>query len=66
MSTETMPGACRIALLRRHHRAEAKMLKSAAKAASREALSDDSDRIAAQVDATVAPASIASTLKSSV
>ncbi|WOH19134.1 RNA polymerase sigma factor [Paenarthrobacter sp. GOM3] len=50
-------------LLRRHHRAEAKMLKSAGKAASREALSDDSDRIAAQVDAAAATASIASTLK---
>ena len=51
-------------LLRRHHRAEAKMLKTAAKAASREALSDDSDRIAAQVDATVATGRIARTLRS--
>jgi RNA polymerase sigma-70 factor (ECF subfamily) len=40
------------------------MLKTAAKAASREAVSDDSDRIAAQVDATVATGRIARTLKS--
>jgi RNA polymerase sigma-70 factor (ECF subfamily) len=51
-------------LLRRHHRAEAKVLKAAAKAASREAVSDDSDRIAAQVDASVATGRIAGTLKS--
>ena len=51
-------------LLRRHHRAEAKMLKTAAKAASREAMADDSDRIAAQVDATAATGRIARTLKS--
>ena len=51
-------------LLRRHHRAEAKMLKTAAKAASREALSDDSDRIAAQIDAKLATGRIASTLRS--
>ncbi|WP_307857126.1 RNA polymerase sigma factor [Pseudarthrobacter albicanus] len=51
-------------LLRRHHRAEAKVLKAAAKAASREAVADTSDRIAAQVDATVANGRIAGTLKS--
>jgi RNA polymerase sigma-70 factor (ECF subfamily) len=51
-------------LLHRHHRAEAKILKAAAKAASREAVTDDSDRIAAQVDATVATGRIARTLKS--
>lgn len=51
-------------LLRRHHRAEAKMLKAAAKASSRESITDDSDRIAAQVDATVATGRIARTLKS--
>lgn len=51
-------------LLRRHHRAEARILKTAAKAASRESISDDSDQIAAQVDATVATARIARTLKS--
>ena len=51
-------------LLRRHHRAEAKMLKTAAKAASREAIGDDSDRIAAQVDAVVATGRTAGTLKS--
>ena len=51
-------------LLRRHHRAEAKMLQTAAKASSRESITDDSDRIAAQVDATVATGRIARTLKS--
>jgi RNA polymerase sigma factor (sigma-70 family) len=51
-------------LLRRHHRAEAKVLKAAAKAASKEAVADDSDRIAAQVDAKVATGRIARTLKS--
>jgi RNA polymerase sigma-70 factor (ECF subfamily) len=40
------------------------MLKVAAKAASREAMGDDSDRIAAQVDATAATGRIAQTLKS--
>lgn len=50
-------------LLRRHHRAEARMLKVAAQAASREAMSDDSDRIAAQVDATAATGRIARTLR---
>lgn len=51
-------------LLRRHHRAEAKILKATAKASSREAFADDSDRIAAQVDAVVATGRIARTLKS--
>lgn len=51
-------------LLRRHHRAEAKILKAAAKASSREAFNDDSDRIAAQVDASAATGRIARTLKS--
>ena len=50
-------------LLRRHHRAEAKMLKVAAKAASRDSVGDDSDRIAAQVDAAVTTGRIARTLK---
>lgn len=49
-------------LLRRHHRAEAKMLKIAATAASRDAVGDDSDRFAARVDATVATGRIARTL----
>lgn len=51
-------------LLRRHHRAEAKVLKTAAKAASRESVADTSDRIAAQVDAVVTTGRIAGTLKS--
>ncbi|MFI2562827.1 RNA polymerase sigma factor [Paenarthrobacter sp. NPDC018779] len=51
-------------LLRRHHRAENRMLKTAAKAACREGLADDTDRVAAQVDATVAAGRIARTLKS--
>lgn len=51
-------------LLRRHHRAEAKVLKAAAKAASREAVGDDSDRVSARVDASVATGRIARTLKS--
>ena len=50
-------------LLRRHHRAEAKVLKTAAKSASREAVADDSDRIAAEVDAKVATGRIAQALK---
>lgn len=50
-------------LLRQHHRAEAKMLKAAARSASREAMGDDSDRIAAQVDPTAATGRIARTLK---
>jgi hypothetical protein len=40
------------------------MLKTTAKAASREAVADDSDRVAAQVDAVVATGRIARTLKS--
>lgn len=51
-------------LLRRHHRAEAKVLKTAAKSASREAVADDSDRIAAEIDAKVATGRIAQALKS--
>ncbi|MDQ0849710.1 RNA polymerase sigma factor (sigma-70 family) [Arthrobacter sp. B3I9] len=51
-------------LLRRHHRAEARMLKAAAKAASREAVGDDSERISARVDASAATARIARTLRS--
>lgn len=51
-------------LLRRHHRAEARILKSLAKAASRERIEDSSDRIAAQVDASAASSRMASTLKS--
>ncbi|WP_167990355.1 RNA polymerase sigma factor [Arthrobacter pigmenti] len=50
-------------LLRRHHRAEAKVLKAAAKAASDEAVADDSDRIADRVDAKVATGRLARTLK---
>ncbi|MFC8038158.1 RNA polymerase sigma factor [Paenarthrobacter sp. NPDC057355] len=50
-------------LLRHHHRAEARMLKTVAKAASPEGLSDDTDRIAAQVDATAATGRLARTLK---
>ncbi|MFE4837563.1 RNA polymerase sigma factor [Arthrobacter sp. NPDC056691] len=51
-------------LLRQHHRAEAKVLKAAAKSAAREAMADDSDRIAAEVDAKVATGRIAHALKS--
>lgn len=51
-------------LLRRHHRAEAKVLKAAARLATQEAMADDSDRIAAQVDAKAATGRIARTLKS--
>jgi RNA polymerase sigma factor (sigma-70 family) len=51
-------------LLRRHHRAEARTLKILARAAPREGVDDSSDRIAAQVDATVATARIAGMLKS--
>ncbi|WCI07649.1 RNA polymerase sigma factor [Arthrobacter sp. OVS8] len=50
-------------LLRRHHRAEARLLKVAAKAASRDAVGDESDRIAAQVDATMTTGRIAWALK---
>ena len=51
-------------LLRRHHRAEAKILKTVAKSASREAQADDSERIAAQVDAAAATGLIARALNS--
>ena len=51
-------------LLRRHHRAEARMLRTAAKSASRESVGDDSDRVAAHVDASVATWRIARTLRS--
>ncbi|WP_223257026.1 RNA polymerase sigma factor [Arthrobacter globiformis] len=51
-------------LLRQHHRAEATVLKAAAKSAAREALADDSDRIAAEVDAKVATGRMAHALKS--
>lgn len=50
-------------LLRRHHRAEAKVLKAATKAASRESVADDADRVASQVDAVVATGHIAGALK---
>ncbi|MFJ4285664.1 RNA polymerase sigma factor [Paenarthrobacter nicotinovorans] len=51
-------------LLRQHHRSEANVLKAAARAAGREAMADDSDRIAAEVDAQVAAGRIAQALKS--
>lgn len=51
-------------LLRRHHRSEARMLKAAAKAALRDSVADESDRVAAQTDALVATGSIALALKS--
>lgn len=51
-------------LLRRHHRSEAKVLKTAAKAAAREPVVDASDQIAAQVDATAMTGRIAGTLRS--
>jgi RNA polymerase sigma factor (sigma-70 family) len=51
-------------LLRRHHRAEAKVLQAAARSSTREAIADDSDRIAAQVDASAATGRIAHTLRS--
>ena len=50
-------------LLREHHRAEAKVLKTAAKTASREAIADDSDRIATEVDAKIATGQIAQVLR---
>ncbi|MGO4587885.1 RNA polymerase sigma factor [Paenarthrobacter sp. 2TAF44] len=50
-------------LLRQHHRAEAKVLKTAARSATREAAADDSDRIAAEVDAKVAIGRIAQSLR---
>ncbi|MCQ6270605.1 RNA polymerase sigma factor [Pseudarthrobacter sp. R1] len=50
-------------LLRRHHRAEAKVLKAAAKAASRESVTDDTEGIAARVDAVNATGRIAGALK---
>ncbi|BCW50112.1 RNA polymerase sigma factor [Arthrobacter sp. StoSoilB13] len=50
-------------LLRQHHRAEASVLRTAAKTASREAIADDSDRIAAEVDAKVATGRIAVALR---
>ncbi|MFJ4208122.1 RNA polymerase sigma factor [Paenarthrobacter sp. NPDC089675] len=49
-------------LLRQYHRAEAKILRVAAKSAAREAMADDSDRIAAAVDAKVATGRIARAL----
>ncbi|MGP0222480.1 MULTISPECIES: RNA polymerase sigma factor [unclassified Paenarthrobacter] len=51
-------------LLRQHHRAEANVLRVAAKSASREALTDDSERIAAEVDAKAATGRIAQALRS--
>lgn len=50
-------------LLRRHHRAEARLLKAAARAAPREAAVDSTDGIAAQVDAAAAMAKLAKSLK---
>jgi RNA polymerase sigma-70 factor (ECF subfamily) len=50
-------------LLRQHHRAEASVLRTAAKTASRVAIADDSDRIAAEVDAKVATGRIAEALR---
>ncbi|WP_044568479.1 sigma-70 family RNA polymerase sigma factor [Arthrobacter sp. M2012083] len=50
-------------LLREHHRAEAKVLRTAAKSTSREAIADDSDRIAAEVDAKIATGQIAQVLR---
>lgn len=51
-------------LLRRHHRAEARMLRAAAKSASRDAVSDEADRIASQTDAVAATGHIAAALRS--
>jgi RNA polymerase sigma-70 factor (ECF subfamily) len=51
-------------LLRRHHRAEAKVLKAAARSGTRDATADDSDQIAGQVDAKVATGRIDRTLRS--
>jgi RNA polymerase sigma factor (sigma-70 family) len=50
-------------LLRRHHRAEARMLKTLAKSASREATEDNADRISAHVDALATTGRIALILK---
>ncbi|TQS92112.1 RNA polymerase sigma factor [Arthrobacter sp. TS-15] len=51
-------------LLRRHHRAETKVLKAAAKAALKDSVADDTERIAARVDAVVASGRIVGALKS--
>lgn len=50
-------------LLRRHHRAEARLLKAVARSAPREAGADSTDGVAAQVDAAVAMAKLAKRLK---
>ncbi|WP_246173218.1 RNA polymerase sigma factor [Arthrobacter gandavensis] len=50
-------------LLRRHHRTESRMLKSAAKAALRDAVPDESERVASRTDAFVATGKIAAALK---
>ncbi|MGO4455019.1 RNA polymerase sigma factor [Arthrobacter sp. RAF14] len=50
-------------LLKKHHRAEARILKSAARAAAPEAVADDADRVTAQVDALAATGRIARTLR---
>ncbi|BCW47264.1 RNA polymerase sigma factor [Arthrobacter sp. StoSoilB5] len=50
-------------LLRQHHRAEANVLKAAARSAEREKTADDSDRIVAEVDAKVATGRVAQALR---
>lgn len=50
-------------LLKKHHRAEARILRSAARAAAPEAVADDVDHISAKVDAFAATVRIAHTLR---
>jgi RNA polymerase sigma-70 factor (ECF subfamily) len=50
-------------MLRRHHRAEARLLKAVARSAPREAGIDTTDGVAAQVDASVAAAKLAKKLE---
>ena len=51
-------------LLRRHHRTEARLLKTAAKSALRNSVADETDRVAARTDALAATGHIAMALKS--
>ncbi|MDP5226846.1 MULTISPECIES: RNA polymerase sigma factor [Arthrobacter] len=50
-------------LLKKHHRAEAKILKAAARAAAPETVDDDADLVTARVDAFAATGKIARTLR---
>ncbi|MFK0008474.1 RNA polymerase sigma factor [Paenarthrobacter sp. NPDC090520] len=50
-------------LLRRHHRAESRLLKAMARSASREASADSTEGVAAKLDAAAAAAKLAKQLK---